>query len=248
MMIVYGINPVLEVLRSHPEDVKKLLLSLTRDDRVAKEIFSLARSMNIPVERVEREVIGSLAGVQSHQGVCVIVRGGYRYRDLEDLIAGWREEKEPALFVILDSIQDPQNMGTLIRTAHSAGVHGVIIPRDRTCAITSTVVKASSGATEYTPVARVVNLARTIGRLKKEGIWVVGLEAGSGKDIYTWDLTDHTAIVLGSEGRGLRRLIRESCDVILSIPMKGRLSSLNVSQAGAIVLFEARRQRLYGRK
>jgi 23S rRNA (guanosine2251-2'-O)-methyltransferase len=149
-----------------------------------------------------------------------------------------------AFFLVLDSIQDPQNMGSLVRTAHAAGVHGVIVPKDRQSSVTATVVKASAGATEHIPIARVTNLAQTLERLKKENVWVLAVETGCKEDIFTSELKRDLAIVIGSEGKGIRRLVRERCDFCVTIPMAGKVNSLNAAQAGAVALFEARRQRL----
>ncbi len=241
MRIVYGVNPVLEVLRSRSSQVEELILSDTRrDSAVEKE----ARRRGVKIKLLDRRSLDRIAGTTKHQGVVALVKGSYRYCDTEDLIDIWKRSNEAALFLILDSIEDPQNMGTLIRSAYAAGVHGVIIPKDRSSPVTPAVVKASAGATEHTPIARVVNLRRTIDRLKREGVWVVGVEAGSDRCIYDADLTVDIALVIGSEAKGIRRLVKEGCDLCVEIPMTGRLSSLNAAQAGAVALFEARRQRL----
>ena len=155
----------------------------------------------------------------------------------------WKSSGEKALLLILDSIQDPQNLGSLIRTAYAAGVHGVIIPKDRAAEVSPSVAKASAGAVEHTLIARVTNIASTIEQLKKAGIWVVGIEADSPQDIYSFDMDRDIAIVIGSEGKGMRRLVRETCDACLSIHMKGKISSLNASVAGGIALFEVMRNR-----
>ncbi len=245
MRIIYGVNPVAEALKARASDVEEVLLSSRRRRRTIEDE---ARRRKVKVRIVDPRTMDRLAGTTKHQGVAAVLKGGYRYLDLEDLIDAWKGSNEPAFILILDSIEDPGNMGTLIRSAHAAGVHGVILPKNRSSSITPSVVKASSGATEYTPVARVVNLRRTIDRLKEEGVWVVAVEAGSDKNIYDADLTGDLALVIGSEGRGIRRLVKQGCDLSLEIPMAGKLSSLNAAQAGSIALFEARRQRLFARK
>ncbi|MEE9615091.1 MAG: 23S rRNA (guanosine(2251)-2'-O)-methyltransferase RlmB [Thermodesulfobacteriota bacterium] len=250
--LVYGINPVREALRGRGGrgakggsggEVEKVVVSEGRCGRAAEEILKDAASKGIKVERVARKALDTLAGTQKHQGVLATLRGEYPYRDIEDLLSAWKESGTRAFFLVLDSIQDPQNLGSLVRTAHAAGVHGVITPKDRSAEVTAAVVKASAGATEHTRVARVTNLADALKRLKEEGVWVVGVEADSEEDIFTADLDRDLALVIGSEGKGIRRLVRERCDFCVSIPMAGRINSLNAAQAGAVALFEAKRQR-----
>lgn len=241
--VVYGINPVAELLRTRPEGVKRLLLARGRSDRTVSEILKRAGDAGIWVERLTAEEITAASGTPNHQGAAALVRGGYPYSDLDGIISGWRKSGESALILLLDSIQDPQNLGTLIRSASAAGVHGVVIPTDRASEVTPAVVKASAGATEHTLIARETNLRGAIQRLKDEGVWVAGVEADAEKTIYGLDLRGDVAIVVGSEGKGLRRLIREECDFVASIPMAGKINSLNAAQAGTVAIFEARRQR-----
>ncbi len=177
-----------------------------------------------------------------------VLRAEFRYAELEELIDRWKKSGGPAFFLVLDSIQDPRNMGSLVRTAHAAGVHGLIVAKDRSAPVTPVVVKASAGATEHLPIARVTNLVQAIKKLKEEGVWVLAVETGSAEDIFTADLKRDLAVVIGSEGKGIRRLVMEKCDFSAfipmgTIPMGGRVGSLNASVAGAIALFEARRQR-----
>ncbi len=246
MRIIYGINPVREALRTAPESIERIIIS---EERAAGtgEIIKAALARNIEIKRLPQKELAALAGTLKHQGVAVAITGEFSYKDIEDLIGSWKRADGPAFFLILDSIQDPQNLGSLIRAAVAAGVHGIIIPKDRACEVTPTVVKASAGATEHALIAREVNLVRAIERLKKEGVWIAAIEADCGDDIYKTDLDRDLAIVVGSEGKGIRRLVRESCDFCVSIPMSGKLNSLNAAQAGAIAIFEARRQRLHGR-
>ena len=245
MRIIYGINPVAEALRAG-SGVEKVLVSRERKDRSVEAVIRAAQSLGVPVEMTDRAGIERLAGIGKHQGVAAVITGEFEYKDIEDLISVWKSSREPAFFLILDSIQDPQNLGSLVRTGCAAGVHGIIIPKDRASSVTPTVVKASAGATAHTPIARETNLVRVIERLKEAGVWITAVEAGCPKDIYSIDLATDIAIVIGSEGRGIRRLVRESCDLCAKIPMAGKLNSMNAAQAGAVAMFEVRRQRLGG--
>lgn len=242
MRIIYGINPVLEALKSHPEYFKDILIASGRVGQAAEKIKKLAEQHGIKCRIVEKNEIERLAQTPHHQGV-IGTLAEFKYADIEDVLERWKSSGEKAFILILDCIQDPQNLGSLIRTAHAAGAHGVIIPKDRAAEVTPVVVKASAGAIEHTLVCRVTNIADTIPRLKDAGIWVIGIEADSRQDIYSFDMNTDMAIVIGSEGKGIRRLVKERCDVCLSIPMKGSISSLNASVAGGIALFEVVRQR-----
>ncbi|MBI5286002.1 MAG: 23S rRNA (guanosine(2251)-2'-O)-methyltransferase RlmB [Deltaproteobacteria bacterium] len=241
MRIIYGINPVVEALKSHPEGFKDLLIS--GGGNGVERIKELAREKGVKPRVVGKETLERISKTTHHKGVVGILKG-FQYADIEDILRCWGTTGEKALILILDCIQDPQNLGSLIRTAHSAGCHGVIIPRDRSCEVTPTVVKASAGATEHTLIARVANIATTIERLKNEGIWVAGVEADAPQSIYRARLDRDLAIVIGSEGKGIRRLVKEGCDLLVSIPMKGKVSSLNAAMAGAIALFEVVRMRI----
>ncbi len=245
MRMIYGVNPVMEAIKASPGNIDRLLVSEQRSDRTVAGILRAAKTLNIEVKKVASAELDRLAGKVRHQGVAAVISGEFKYREIEDLIEAWKETGKPAFFLILDSIQDPQNLGSLIRTSSAAGVNGVIIPKDRACEITPAVVKASAGATEHMLVAREVNLVRAVERLKEENVWVAGVEAGSSESIYGMDLNRDLALVIGSEGKGIRRLVKESCDFTVSIPMEGNLNSLNAAQAGAVAMFEARRQRSY---
>lgn len=242
--VVYGINPVKEALRAHPERVVKLYIGRSHGKRVM-EILDMVYRYGIPVESVPGRFLEEMAGTIKHQGVVAELKP-YSYASLSMILESWRFSGEKAFILILDSIQDPQNLGSLIRTAHCAGVHGVIIPKDRASQVTPAAVKASAGAVEHTPVARVTNLARTIEDLKREGIWVVGTDSEATRSIYEVDLDMDLAIVVGSEGKGLRPLVRRACDLLVSLPLKGRITSLNASVAGGIVMYEVLRRRLKG--
>ncbi|MBI5599902.1 MAG: 23S rRNA (guanosine(2251)-2'-O)-methyltransferase RlmB [Deltaproteobacteria bacterium] len=240
---VYGINPVVEALRGACKDVESVLVSADREDRAVKEIILLSRSKGIEVKRLSADELTRISGNASHQGVAAFLKGAYPYRDIEDAIKIWKDSGETAFFLVLDSIHDPQNMGSLIRSALAAGVHAVIVPRDRSCPVTAAVVKASAGAAMHAAIARVTNLREAIKRLKEEGVWATAVELGSEQTIYASDLKGDIAIVIGSEGEGIRRLVREECDFRAHIPMRGAVNSLNAAQAGAVALFEARRQK-----
>ncbi|MBI1910734.1 MAG: 23S rRNA (guanosine(2251)-2'-O)-methyltransferase RlmB [Deltaproteobacteria bacterium] len=244
MRIVYGVNPVMEALRGSADRIERILVYEGRADRTVEDIIKSARAKNVSVDKASQQDLERIAGTSRHQGIAAIIHGEFRYRDIEELIGAWKKTGEMAFFLILDSIQDPQNFGSIIRTANAAGVHGIIIPKDRACEVTPTVVKASAGASEHTLIARETNITRAIERLKEENIWVGGIEAGCKQTVYRMDLNRDLAIVVGSEGKGIRRLVMENCDFCISIPMAGQINSLNAAQAAAITMFEARRQRL----
>lgn len=243
MRIVYGVNPVMEALKASPSKIEKVLISETRVDKAASSIIKAASDKGVEVRKAGDEELSRLANTDRHQGIVALLYGEFSYVELDDLIKVWKKKGGSAFFLILDSIQDPQNLGSLIRTANAAGVHGIVIPKDRAAEVTATVVKASAGATEHMPIAREVNITRAIERLKEEGVWIAGIEAGCKDTIYSTDLDRDLAIVVGSEGKGIRRLVRENCDFCLSIPMAGDINSLNAAQAGAVAMFEALRQR-----
>lgn len=242
MRIIYGINPVSEALKSHPEYFKDILVARGKGDQASERIKRLAEQHDIKCRIVEKGEIERLAQTSHHQGI-VGTLVEFKYADIEDILERWKLSEEKALILILDCIQDPQNLGSLIRTADAAGVHGVIIPKDRAAEVTAAVVKVSAGAIEHMLISRVTNIADTILKLKEAGLWIIGIEAGGSQDIYSFDMNTDLAIVIGSEGKGIRRLVKERCDACLSIPMKGSISSLNASVAGGIALFEAVRKR-----
>jgi 23S rRNA (guanosine2251-2'-O)-methyltransferase len=239
--VIYGINPVVEVLRARETRIREIIVSRRRQAKL-DIILELAAQRGIHVRYQEQNEIRALSKGRSDQGVVALV-GGYDYATCEDVMEAWRKSGSRALILILDSIQDPQNLGALIRTAHVSGAHGVIIPKNRAASVTPAVVKASSGATAYTPVARVTNLAATLERLKQEGIWIIGTAAEAQVSLFQHDFTVNTAVVMGGEARGIRRRILSVCDQTVSIPVRGHVSSLNVSVAAGVVLYEAIRQR-----
>jgi 23S rRNA (guanosine2251-2'-O)-methyltransferase len=236
---IYGILPVLEALRARARRIEKILIAEgAKTDRL-RDIFDAARRAGVVIRREPRVALDRMTGNASHQGVVAIIAAA-SYADEEELLAQVSNE---TLLVLLDGIEDPRNLGAIIRTAECAGASAVIIPDRRAAHITDTVVKTAAGATEYLPVACVKNLAAFIEQLKKRNVWVVGVE-GDAKIAYTaYDYSGATALVFGSEGKGLHRLVRERCDALVSIPMRGRISSLNVSVAVGVTLFEAARQR-----
>ncbi|CAA9436510.1 MAG: 23S rRNA (guanosine(2251)-2'-O)-methyltransferase [uncultured Rubrobacteraceae bacterium] len=231
--IIYGLRPVVEALRSKRREVREVL-----DSVGDKEISSEAAARGVPVKRVPRNRVEELARGGVHQGVVARV-GPYPYSGLEEILA----TPDP-LVVVLDGVTDPRNLGAVLRAADGAGVSGVVVPKDRAAGVTPATAKASAGASEYVPVARETNLRRAVEKVKEAGVWTYAAEGGAAASVYTdLDLSGPVAFVLGSEGRGIRRLVREGCDGAVSIPMRGAVSSLNVSVAAAVLLSEARRQR-----
>jgi 23S rRNA (guanosine2251-2'-O)-methyltransferase len=233
--LIYGLRPVAEALRSKRRKVYEVLYSVGDE-----EISSGASARNAPLRRVPRERVEELVPGAVHQGVVARV-GPYPYSGLDEIIA----VSDP-LAVVLDGVTDPRNLGAVLRAADGAGASGVVVPKDRAAGVTPAAVKASAGASEHVRVARETNLRRALERMKKAGVWVYAAEdaARVRATAYTdLDLSGPVALVLGSEGRGIRRLVREGCDGTVSIPMRGAVSSLNISVAAAILLFEARRQR-----
>jgi len=240
--IVEGKNPVIELLKSgHP--VTKILLadSLKPGDAVP-EILRLAQAKNIPVERVPRHIINKQSTTDSNQGV-IAYAAVKEYASLDDLLALSAGKNEPPLYVILDGIEDPQNLGSILRTAYASGVHGVIIRERRAAGLTAAVAKASVGAMWYMPVASVSSIADAIEILKKKDIWVIGIESSGQAEYTQMDFKSPVTIVIGSEGKGLSELVKKRCDFLAHIPMRGEIDSLNASVAAALVMYEAFRQR-----
>lgn len=239
-MIIYGINPVLEALRAG--QVKELRVSQRSDDRL-RELLALAGDGGVPVRRVPPDVLDRDSSRGVHQGVVADVEELKEY-SIADLVRGARGTP---LIVVLDSIEDPHNLGAILRTADAAGADGVVIQSRRVAALGGAAAKASAGAVSHVRIAEVVNIARAIEELKELGVWTVGLAGESTTSYDSIDFTAPSAIVLGAEGSGLRRLVRERCDFLAAIPMAGHVGSLNVSVSAGIALFEAVRQRKAGR-
>jgi 23S rRNA (guanosine2251-2'-O)-methyltransferase len=229
---VYGIRPVVEALKSKRRKVREVLDSVG-DNEIASE----AAARRVPLKRVSRDQIEELARGGTHQGVVARV-GPYPYSGLEEILTA----PDP-LVVVLDGVTDPRNLGAVLRAADGAGASGVVIPKDRAVGVTPAAVKASAGASEHVRVARETNIRRALEKMKEAGVWAYAAEGGAAQAYTSLDLSGPVAFVLGSEGRGVRRLVREACDGVVSIPMHGAVSSLNVSVAAAVLLFEARRQR-----
>ena len=240
--LIYGPNAVLEALRAGKRPIETItILESARPDRL-KALLELAREKRVPVHRVPRLDLGDAR----HQGVVARIAAA-RYADADELLDQLESKigsDDPPLVVGLDGIEDPRNMGSILRTAECAGVHGVFIAERRAVGLTSVVAKVAAGALEYVPVARVTNLVRLIEQLKERNIWVVGTAAEAKQSYLDWDWKLPAAVFLGSEGHGLHRLVREHCDTLVRIPVAGRLESLNVSVAAGVLLYEARRQRL----
>ena len=243
--LVYGVNAVLEALRAGKRQIEAItILESARPDRL-KSLLDLAREKRVPIHRVPRLDLDRSLGEARHQGVVARIAAA-RYADAEELLDQLEAKigtPDPPLVLGLDAIEDPRNMGSILRSAECAGAHGVFIAERRAVGLTSVVAKVAAGALEYVPVARVTNLVRLIEQLKERNIWVVGTAAEAKQSYTEWDWKLPAAIFLGNEGHGLHRLVREHCDTLVRIPVSGKLDSLNVSVAAGVLLYEARRQR-----
>lgn len=239
---VEGRNAVIELLKSD-RTINKIMVA--RGDRQGSinEILKLARENRIIVTEVDRNKLDTLSETKHHQGVIAFV-APIEYKDVDYILNVAKEREEDPFILIADEIEDPHNLGALIRSAEVAGCHGVIIPKRRAVAVTEIVSKVSVGATEYMPIARVNNINDTIRELKDKGVWIVGTDGSAETIYYKQDLTGPIAIVVGSEGRGMNKLTMKNCDFLVKIPMMGKITSLNASVSGGIVLFEALKQRL----
>lgn len=237
-----GVHAVTGLLKRHPDDVQRLVLLVGSRNKRLQNIETLARDSGIPVERLPKQEMDRLCSL-SHQGVLARVSGNSPIRNERDLLVLLDNLEETPLLLVLDGVTDPHNLGACLRSADAAGVHGVILPKDKSAPLNATVRKVASGAAESIPVFTVTNLARCLDALKQRGIWLVGTCDTAEETLYQRDLTGPTALLLGAEGKGLRRLTRESCDFLAALPMLGAVSSLNVSVAAGICLFEAVRQR-----
>jgi 23S rRNA (guanosine2251-2'-O)-methyltransferase len=242
--ILYGRQPVRETLRARRRQVYELLLAeALKPTGIVGEILALAEQASVPVQTVHRRELDKFGGEVNHQGIAAKV-SGYPYIALEELVQAAKRSAPPPFFLLLDHIKDPQNLGSLLRTAEAAGVDGVVLPDRRAAGVTPAAVRASAGAAEHMRVAQITNLVQTMVGLKADGIWMAGLEATPGAQLYTEaDLRGPLGLVIGSEGQGLARLVRETCDYLIRVPMLGQVESLNAAVAGAIALYEARRQR-----
>lgn len=240
--VLIGRNAVAEALKAGRSINRLLLAGGDRDGSVA-EIRALAKERGTICQTVERAKIEAIAGGLRHQGVLAYV-APVAYAELDDILAAAEEKGEPPFLLLLDELEDPHNLGALLRTADATGVHGVLIPKRRSVPLTATVAKTSAGAVEYVPVARVGNIAQTLKMLKEKGFWVAGADMDGPATCWEADLTGALVLVVGSEGHGMSRLTRELCDFVVRMPMVGRINSLNASVAGSILLYESMRQRL----
>jgi 23S rRNA (guanosine2251-2'-O)-methyltransferase len=242
---LYGVAPVLEALRAGRRSIETITVAEGVRHHRLNELIALARAKGITVRQAPRAALDRATANANHQGVIAKVSAA-RYTELADLldrVGNQTTGDDPPLLIVLDGVEDPRNFGAILRTAECAGVHGVFIPERRAVGLTETVAKASAGALEHLPVTRVGNLTRLIDELKERGVWTVGTSAEADMDYTAWDWTIPTAVFLGGEGAGLHRLVRERCDALVSIPIRGKIESLNVSVAAGIVLYEALRQR-----
>ena len=240
---LFGFHAVIARLRAQPQSVRDLYVGNSRHDRRVRELIERAEAVGVAVHAVDDARLAALAGNDKHQGVVAVVAGGLPHRTLDDVLENLAE---PPLLLVLDGITDPHNLGACLRSADAFGVHAVMVPKDRAVGVNATVAKAASGAADTVPVITVTNLARTLRDLRARGVWLLGAETGGAESLFDADLTGPIAWVLGAEGTGLRRLTRELCDRIVSIPLRGTVESLNVSVAAGICLFAARRQRALG--
>lgn len=237
---IIGKNPVIEALKSE-RDINKILIAEGSQSGQMQQVIGMAKEANVIVQFVPKKKIDQLAN-GSHQGVIAQV-AAYEYAEIDDLFAAAEKKNEAPFFLLLDEIEDPHNLGSIMRTADASGAHGIIIPKRRAVGLTSTVAKLSTGAIEYIPVARVTNMAQTIEELKERGVWIAGTDASAKQDFRQIDGTLPLGLVIGSEGKGMGRLIRDKCDFLLSLPMVGHVTSLNASVAAALLMYEVHRKR-----
>jgi 23S rRNA (guanosine2251-2'-O)-methyltransferase len=241
VQVIYGINPLLEILLSQPAVLEKVIVAEGRGGGPVQRILNLAQEHGIPVEFGGRDKLERLAPRRVHQGVVGLCRD-HAYASLDDVIANRHPQSKFNLVILLDSVTDPQNLGSIIRTAHCCGANGVIIPENRAASLNATVAKASAGADRLLPTAMVTNLARAIDDLKERGFWIYGADAAAQSGLHEPDYEGHIGLVMGSEGKGIRPLIRGKCDFLISIPMRGQVASLNVSVATGVILYEILRK------
>jgi len=239
--ILEGRNPVLEALKAG-RTINKILIAKGEREGSIRQISAVAKEMGITIQEVDRRNLDNISITRSHQGVIAYV-SVKEYVEVDDILKAAEKSNKPPFILILDEINDAHNLGSILRTADAVGVHGVIIPKRRAVGLTSVVAKASAGAIEYVPVARVTNIAQTIDYLKKNNIWVIGTDQTGDNEFYKSDLKGPVALVIGSEGEGMGRLVREKCDFIVRIPMMGNISSLNASVAAAVIMYEILKQR-----
>jgi len=239
---IYGRRAVLEALRSREVKVEKVILAKGTHGATLRELQNAAETRGVPVEWLDRRRLDKLAGPVVNQGVIAILKN-HSYKDISELLTKVASATEPALLVVSDEIEDPRNLGAIVRCAEAAGAQGMIITSHRSAEVTSVTEKTAGGALAHLPITRIVNLANTLKTLKDSGIWIIGLDTEAGQNIWEADLNRPLALVIGNEGKGLRRLTKASCDMLIKIPMLGRIDSLNAAVAAGITLFEIQRQR-----
>lgn len=237
--VIIGRNPLMEALKNDRE-IEKILVGKGAEGSVTK-IVAMAKDKGIPLYQSDKQTLDRIACGRPHQGV-IAYASAYSYSTMEDVYAKAAAKDEVPFVIILDNLEDPHNLGAIMRTAECAGAHGVIIPKRRSCGLTEVVAKSSAGAIEYMPCVKVSNIGQTIDQLKEEGFWVAACDMG-GTTYYKQDLTGKLAIVIGSEGFGISQLVRKKCDFVVSMPMVGEITSLNASNAAAVLMYEVRRQR-----
>ena len=238
---IEGRNSVLELLESE-RDINKILIAKGERHGSINKIITIAKQRKIVIAEVERQKLNAISETNNHQGVIAIVPP-FNYVEVEDILNEAKTKKEDPFVLILDGIEDPHNLGSIIRTAETAGIHGVIIPKRRAASVNATVSKSSAGAVEHVKIARVNNINETIKYLKEEGLWICGTDGDAKDYYYNQNLKGPMAIVIGSEGFGMSRLVKENCDFLVKIPMKGKITSLNASVSAGIVIYEAVKQR-----
>ncbi|WP_028988514.1 23S rRNA (guanosine(2251)-2'-O)-methyltransferase RlmB [Thermicanus aegyptius] len=239
--IIYGKNPVIEAIRSG-RAINKIWVAEGIKPSAVKGIYEEAKKRGIVIQQVPRSRLDQAAETKNHQGILIFL-AAHSYYELDDLLRLTRQMDTPPFFIMLDGIEDPHNLGSILRSADGAGLHGVMIPKRRAAPLTPAVAKSSAGAIEYVPVARITNLSQAIDELKENGFWVIGTDANAKTDYREADYTRPTLLVIGNEGKGISRLVKEKCDFLVKLPMMGKVSSLNASVAAALLMYEGMRQR-----
>lgn len=244
MTIIEGRNPIIEALKNN-RPIEKIMVNKASKEGSIKKILAMAKENKVIIQEVDRHKLDEMSESHAHQGV-IAITSDYRYYDLDEILEIPRQNGEDPFFIILDGITDPHNLGSIIRTADAVGAHAVIIPKRRSVQITPIVAKASAGAVEYLPVCKVTNIVNTIKTLKENGLWIAAVDM-DGQTFYQQNLGGPLGLVVGSEGEGISRLVKQNCDFTVSMPMSGNVTSLNASVAGGILLYEVYRQRNAGK-
>ena len=244
MAIIEGRNPIIEALKNN-RPIEKIMVNKASKEGSIKKILAMAKENKVIIQEVDRHKLDEMSESHAHQGV-IAITSDYRYYDLDEILEIPRQNGEDPFFIILDGITDPHNLGSIIRTADAVGAHAVIIPKRRSVQITPIVAKASAGAVEYLPVCKVTNIVNTIKTLKENGLWIAAVDM-DGQTFYQQNLGGPLGLVVGSEGEGISRLVKQNCDFTVSMPMSGNVTSLNASVAGGILLYEVYRERNAGK-